>query len=285
MPMKKVYTMVPFCSINVSECAIKKCFTCDAAKDIKLHPMMVDGDTPVPINCGIDSQDIMVGEYFNLWVEYDKPIDTKKVRIICGRGLTYETFELSNRGTRVECAVKADINAIGNRNITISYNSVTRVFNVNIRKGYPMIIKTNISSPSIKVGEKLVVGYVLNRPLEAGDTDPTIVYDTEMFELIDTPKRSPINDCVYVFTLQAKSRDGDTSILLQYPERPEISISVNIYRDPDVEFATKEDIDGLFPELSDKPEEIPPIDPEPPLGDDVIYATEEDINSLFPELM
>ena len=284
MAMKKVYTMVPFCSINISDCAIKKCYTCDAAKDTKLHPMMVDDDCAIPINCGIDATDIMVGQYFHAWVEYDKPIDPKKIRIICGKGLHYEKFEIANNGTRVECVINSDINSLGNRNITIAYNSIARVFNVNIRKGYPMIIKTNISSPSIKVGERLVVGYVLNRPLETGDTDPSIIYDTEMFDIIDTPKRSAINDCVYAFVLQAKSREGNTSIMLQYPERPAITMAVEIYKDPDIEFATKEDIDGLFPELSDNPEEKPPIDPEPPLGDDVIYATEEDINALFPEL-
>lgn len=295
MQMKKVYTMIPFCSLGDSECAVRHCYSCDAAKEVKPHPMMVGNDCPVPINCGIDKTDVDAGEDINVWVEYDLPIDPKKVKLICGKGLTFGSMEITNKGTRVEYVIKSGLNALGNRNITVAYNSVARVFNINVRKGYPRIVDTRVSSSSIKVGEKIVVGYVLGRPLEPGDKDPEIMFDTEMFIMTDTPKRSAINDVVYAFTLQSCSREGETKVSISYPGSGGIH-TINIYRDPDMEFATEEDIDGLFPELDDEPDipepdvpEIPDIPdppvPTPPEEDDRVYATESDIDALFPELI
>lgn len=250
MAYKRVLTMVPECSIVETQHCTKECLICELAKIDKVVEILVPSDTPIPIQASIDKDKIFVYDQATITVTYDKPVSQDLLSVKVSGGLRVVSTNIVN-GNTVKVVVSGDDSGIvGLRRISIQYANITRIFSLTILESYPIIKGFHASDTSAKLGDTIRLDINLNRALKFNEPMPKVKYDSNVFELIQdltVSKTVPTN--LYLL-LQVKVERSVTTISTGFESFNEHKILISI-TDDEMIFATKEDIDYLFPELND----------------------------------
>lgn len=285
MEFKKTYTMVPKCSLGLfssSGCG-HPCSQCDASTQSEVIVTQVPHNQPVIVSAHLNKEQFYSGEVIVATVEFDRPVDRNKILIECSYGII--TTSINNEygdDMRFTILLNVGQDALGKKNICIGYKGVNRYFHISVIKPLPKIMEVELSPMSVSHGENVVVTIKINRELERDEPFPQLVIDNSAFDLIEDLKPLAITKAAIRGVVQAKGEPGVYRVLAQYPGQPQVVSSITIEKPDEIEWATKEDIDALFPELNDDGGVIVPDPDLPPLV--VEWATEEDIDALFPEL-
>lgn len=250
MAYKRVLTMVPECSINETKYCVKDCLICELAKIDKVIDIIVPTDTPIPIQASIDKDKMFVYEQATVTITYDKPISQSLLNVKVSDGLRVVNTTIINGNTAKVIISGDDSGIVGLRRISVQYANVTRIFSLTILESYPIIKDFRVSDESVRLGDTIRVDINLNRKLKYNEPLPKIKYDNTIFELIqDLTVSNTVPTNLYML-LQVKIERGVTTISTGFESFNEHKILISI-TDDEMIFATKEDIDYLFPELDD----------------------------------
>lgn len=285
MRFKKTYTMIPKCSLGLvtSNGCGHPCSKCDAATQSDIKVVQVPDDQPVIVSAYLNKEIVYTEDTIVATVEFDKPINRDKMLIECSYGvITTDVQNNYNDNKRFNIIFTTTADSLGKKNICIGYQGINRYFHINIIKPLPKIMEVDLSPMSVKHGENITVTINMNRELEVNEPYPQLIIDTNAFDLITDIKPLAITKAALRCVIQAKGEPGVYKVVAQYPGQGIVENTITIEKADSIEWATKEDIDGLFPELDPDGGVIVPDPDQPPLL--VEWADEEDIDALFPEL-
>lgn len=250
MAYKRVLTMVPECSIGETQYCVKDCSICELAKIDKVVEILVPDDTPIPIQASINEEKIFAYDQATVTITYDRPISQDLLSVKVSGGLKVVSTNIIN-GNTVEAIISGDDSGIiGLRRISVQYANITRILSLTVLESFPIIKDFYASNTKLKLGDTIRLDINLNRALKFNEPLPKVDYDTNAFELIQdltVSKTVPTN--LYML-LQAKVGRSKTTISTGFEPIHEHKILISI-TDDEMVFATKEDIDYLFPELND----------------------------------
>lgn len=285
MRFKKTYTMIPKCSLGLvtSNGCGHPCSKCDAATKSDIKVLQVPDDQPVIVSAFLDKEIIYTEDTVIATVEFDKPINKDEMLIECSYGIVTTAVQNNyNDNKRFNIIFSTTGDSLGKKNICIGYKGINRYFHVNIIKPLPKIMEVDLSPASLLHGGNVIITINMNRELEVNEPYPTLIIDTNAFDIIEEMKPLAITRAALRCVIQAKGEPGVYTVIAQYPGQEAITNKITIEEEDRVEWATKEDIDGLFPELDPDGGVIVPDPDQPPIL--VEWADEEDIDALFPEL-
>lgn len=303
--MKKVYTQIPICSLGQTPSGIKDCAVCEYGTKYEIRPINVAESFPIPVSATIDKTTVYAGDPVTITIEFDNYVDLDDISTKLSAGLDIESIEkITNK--IIQVTVNTDVDNLGNKNIGIIYEYIARYFNINVIESYPKILEIKCSPERIRQGENTIVKIILNRELKHNEEFPSIIINTEAFEIIEEFETMNIAPTVIRGVLSAKLIGGDFEVGAKFPDSTIVTTPLIIESPERIIWATEEDIDGLFPEISEEdntpeiPEDSPivssvkarpmmfsaqrAVTPKEENNDGTVWATEEDIDGLFPEL-
>ena len=282
MNLKKTFTMVPGCSLGETFHCNKMCSCCDKATEIKYGIVQAPENIPIPISFSIDKDSLYSGEHTFIRITYDKPIDINIIKVVLGKGLNL----VESRYDKDRCNIVVEIIAteefFGLVNATVSYKGITRLFQVKVALSLPKVIDISLKPDRVRIGEPVLVNIILNRTLRHGEPTPEVILEEDEVSLTQPLSVNALSKEVYNCTITPIIETGYSNIQVKFDDQIIGSAMLTIYEDEELNWASKEDIDALFPELNDDGGVIVPDPDLPPLIVD--WATEEDIDALFPEL-
>lgn len=250
MAYKRVLTMVPECSIGETQYCVKDCSICELAKIDKVVEILVPDDTPIPIQASIDKDKIFAYNQATVTITYDRPISQELLSVKVSGGLKVVSTNIINDNT-VEAIISGDDSGIvGLRRVSVQYANITRIFSLTALESFPIIKDFYASNTSLKLGDTIRLDINLNRALKFNEPMPKVDYDSNAFELIQELTISKTMPTILYMLLQAKVGRSKTTISTGFEPNNEHKILISI-TDDEMVFATKEDIDYLFPELND----------------------------------
>lgn len=287
MNYKKTHTQLPKCGLtNVNACGVKNCNSCDSATEVTTRIVQVPTDQPVIIDMRTDKEMYELGEMFVVTVVFDKPVNKFQLVAAMTAGISIYDIE-SEKPVDTTFKFTFIATSLGNKNISIGYKGINRIINIKAIDTQLRIRNMCAEPTTVEAGDNVMITVILSRALKPGETVPDLMVDTAGFDIISELTMLPLIENSYRATLQAKSEVGTYNIQSYYEHHSDevFSVSVTIDDPENVEYATEEDIDTLFPELHPV---TPPTEENKRVraveDEEDEYATEEDIDSLFPEL-
>lgn len=283
MNLKKTYTMVPECSLGETFNCNKNCSCCDKATKIKYGIVQVPENIPIPLTATIDNDFLYSGEHTHIRISYDKPIDIKRLKVTVGPGLKVEEIRYDKDTLHAVVKISGTEERVGLVNAAVTYAGITRLFQVKVAIAPPEILEVALKPARVRIGEPVLVNIILNRVLRYDESAPTLTLEEDKVSLTQPIKINGIAKEVYNCTITPIIEVGFAKIGVKFENGNTKYVTLEVYEDEELLWATKEDIDALFPELDNDGGVIVPDPDQPPLV--VEWADEEDIDALFPELM
>lgn len=282
MNLKKTFTMVPECSLGESFRCNKICDCCDKATKIKYGIVQVPDNIPIPISFSIDKDSLYSGEHTYIRITYDKIIEIEKLKVVLGQGLKLIDTKYDRDRCNIVVEIEATEEHFGLVNATVSYKGISRLFQIKVALSLPKVVDISLKPESVRIGEPVLVNIILNRVLRPGEPTPEVKLEENEVSLTQPLKINGLSKEVYNCTITPIIETGYSKVEVIFDGKVIGSALLTIYEDEEFAWATKEDIDALFPELDDDGGVIVPDPDQPPLI--VEWADEEDIDALFPEL-
>lgn len=272
MTYRQVFTVIPECSLGYTDqYCTKDCKSCDKAKFTKLITVPYPSDMAYFTSVAIDKNVISLGEVARVTIKMDKPIDINYLAIT-GTFLKVSNITVIDPHTVTAIVTSDGSGNTGDTNVIVTYSNIVRSLKLRLVAGQLKVLSFKASDDDISEFSNVRLDMMLSRPLLPSEDLPVIEYDKEAFELASDITANSIAPSNLFLVLQSRDKLGLHTISAVFKDDPskvyETYVTVS---SQEIDYATKEDIDALFPEVENHD-----------IGS--IWATRADIDSLFYEL-
>lgn len=272
MTYRQVFTVIPECSLGYTDqYCTKDCKHCDKAKFTKLITVPYPSDMAYFTSVTIDKNKMSLGDIAKVTIKMDKPIDTKYLAIT-GTFLKVSNITVIDPHTVTAIVTSDGSGNTGDTNVIVTYANIVRSLKLTLVAGELKVLSFKASDDDIHEFANVRIDMILNRPLMSGEDFPVLTFDLEAFEVVTQIKANSIAPSNLFAVLQSKDKLGLHTVRAKFKDDPskvyETYVTVS---SQELDYATKEDIDALFPEVENHD-----------IGS--IWATRADIDSLFYEL-
>lgn len=253
MSFRKVYTVIPKCSIGQTQYCTQDCTRCDKASFDNIIQITIPDDTAYFVSVSADKDKMRIDEIVSVNVVMDRPIDPTLLEVYTTNGLKVVDQAIYDQNTAKIQLTGDGSGKTGIMNIVVKYAGITRIVRVTLVETFARIIDFKTSSNSIQLGNTIRLDISLNRPLRNDEELPVVKYENMAFELLQDVSISKTNPLNLFMLLQAKVENGVYSITAHFggdkEPYPEVCVTVS---PQEIVYATDEDIDFLFPELKNQ---------------------------------
>lgn len=272
MTYRRVFTVIPECSLGYTDqYCTKDCKSCDKANFSKLITVPYPSDMAYFTSVTIDKNKMSLGDTAKVTIKMDKPIDINYLAIT-GTFLKVSNITVINPHTVTANVTSDGSGNTGDTNVIVTYSNIVRSLKLTLVAGELKVLSFKASDDDINEFSNVRLDLILSRPLLPTEDIPIIEYDKEAFELASDITANSIAPANLFMILQSRDKLGFYTMKAKFKDDPskvyETYVTVS---SQELDYATKEDIDALFPEVENHD-----------IGS--IWATRADIDSLFYEL-